>query len=79
MRGDARVWDIIQDQLGALLPQALGVIPEALARPELDGGFGLDVGELLTFAAGQYQSRLGRLHSARDGVEAEVGEEVAPA
>jgi ribonucleoside-diphosphate reductase beta chain len=75
LRDDTRVWDTIQDQLNALLPLALGVIPETLARAELDGGFGLNLDELLVFALGQYQSRLGHLQRARDGGELQSEDE----
>lgn len=76
LRDDPAVWNTIQDQLNSLLPQALGVIPETLARPELEGGFDLDLDELLAFAMGQYQKRLGRLQAARDGLEPEAEEDV---
>lgn len=76
LRADAGVWDSIETQLNTLLPQALNVIPETLARPELVGAaeFSLNVDELLGFAMRQYQKRLGRLQAARDGLEANTDE-----
>ncbi len=62
------LWDDYNDTLNDLLPLAIGVIPDALARYGDQIPFGLDLAEMTEYALDQFQKRYGVLQRAYAGL-----------
>ncbi|PNY79755.1 R2-like ligand-binding oxidase [Deinococcus koreensis] len=78
IRQDEAVWPAIQARMDELLPHALGVIPETLGRPELDGAaLRPDLDELIGYALSQFQKRVALLERAHAGQELDSDTEIA--
>lgn len=65
------VWAAIEQRMGMLLPQAIGVINELFGAYEVMP-FGLDADTFVDFAMSQFQRRMQRIEKARGQTLAEV-------
>ena len=68
---DAALWDVLEEQMNALLPAALGVIGDVFAAYD-PVPFGLVEEDFIDYGLGQFQKRVGRLERARGLSLAEV-------
>ncbi len=59
IRNEPALMDFVNDELNRLLPNALGVIPEAIAPYGDDVPFGIDLQEMTEYAIDQFNKRLG--------------------
>lgn len=66
------LWKVIDARLNRLLPLAQGVFMELLSGFMPDIPFGVDLGDLLTYASKQYMARLNVLERARHGETIEI-------
>ncbi|TMC59611.1 MAG: R2-like ligand-binding oxidase [Chloroflexi bacterium] len=64
VREEPALWDVIDAKMNALLPKALGVVHESLARFGDNIPYGIDLNELLAFAVSQYTARLNAIQRA---------------
>jgi ribonucleoside-diphosphate reductase beta chain len=64
VREDAKMWDVIDAKLNALLPKALGVVSEALAPFGDDVPYGLSLDGLMNYAMSQYAARVNAIQRA---------------
>jgi ribonucleoside-diphosphate reductase beta chain len=71
------VWSAIERTMGALLPAAIGVIPEIFARYD-PMPFGLRMEEFTDFAMAQFQHRFARITQARGRSLAEIAADDLP-
>ena len=67
---DPALWSVVEERMAELLPAALGVVEESFASYEVTP-FGVEVADILAFAAQQHGKRLARIERARDGPPAE--------
>jgi ribonucleoside-diphosphate reductase beta chain len=72
---EARLWDVVEATMNALLPSALAIIGDVFAQFD-PAPFGLVEDDFVDFALGQFQKRLERLERARGASLAEI-EQVA--
>jgi ribonucleoside-diphosphate reductase beta chain len=72
---EARLWDVVETTMNALLPSALAIIGDVFAQYD-PAPFGLVEDDFVDFALGQFQKRLERLERARGASLAEI-EQVA--
>ena len=72
---DPALWSVVEERMAELLPAALGVVEESFASYEVTP-FGVEVADILAFAARQHGKRLARIERARDGLPA--GDEIEP-
>ena len=68
---DAALWDVLEEQMNALLPAALGVIGDVFAAYD-PVPFGLLEEDFIGYGLAQFQKRVGRLERARGLSLAEV-------
>ena len=68
---DGALWDVLEEQMNALLPAALGVIGDVFAAYD-PVPFGLVEEDFIDYGLGQFQKRVGRLERARGLSLAEV-------
>jgi ribonucleoside-diphosphate reductase beta chain len=61
---DAANWDVVQSKMNELLPKALGVVHEALAKFGDNIPYGLRMDDLLQFATSQYEARMNAIQRA---------------
>jgi ribonucleoside-diphosphate reductase beta chain len=75
--GDDRLWDVVQQRMGELLPHALTQIQWSLAQFD-EPPFGITDADLVTYAGDRAQRRLGAIASARGVAAKEVDVDAAP-
>ena len=68
---DAALWDVLEEQMNALLPAALGVIGDVFAAYD-PVPFGLVEEDFIDYGLAQFQKRVGRLERARGMSLAEI-------
>jgi ribonucleoside-diphosphate reductase beta chain len=68
---DAALWTVLEEQMNALLPAALGVIGDVFAAYD-PVPFGLVEEDFIDYGLAQFQKRLGRLEKARGMSLAEI-------
>ena len=68
---DAALWDVLEEQMNALLPAALGVIGDVFAAYD-PVPFGLVEEDFIDYGLAQFQKRVGRLERARGLSLAEI-------
>ena len=71
MAEDAALWEVLEEQMNALLPAALGVIGDVFAAYD-PVPFGLLEEDFIGYGLAQFQKRVGRLERARGLSLAEV-------
>lgn len=64
IRHDPSLMDFVTDELNTLLPNALAIIPEAIAPYGDDVPFGIDLQEMTEYAIDQFNKRLNALERA---------------
>lgn len=64
VRQDATLWDVVQARMNELLPKALGVVHEALAKFGDNIPYGIRMDDLLQFAVSQYEARMNAIQRA---------------
>ena len=64
VRQDATLWDVVQARMNDLLPKALGVVHEALAKFGDNIPYGIRMDDLLQFAVSQYEARMNAIQRA---------------
>ena len=68
---DAALWEVLEEQMNALLPAALGVIGDVFAAYD-PVPFGLVEEDFIDYGLAQFQKRVGRLERARGLSLAEI-------
>ena len=68
---DAALWEVLEEQMNALLPAALGVIGDVFAAYD-PVPFGLVEEDFIDYGLAQFQKRVGRLERARGMSLAEI-------
>jgi ribonucleoside-diphosphate reductase beta chain len=68
---DAQVWRVIETQMNALLPAALGIIGDAFAAYD-PIPFSLQYAEFVNYATAQFQKRIERVEHARGAPRDEI-------
>jgi ribonucleoside-diphosphate reductase beta chain len=67
---DPALWSVVEERMSELLPSALGVVEESFASYDVTP-FGIEVADIVDFAAQQHGKRLARIERARDGARPE--------
>jgi ribonucleoside-diphosphate reductase beta chain len=67
---DPALWGVVEERMAELLPAALGVVEESFASYDVTP-FGVEVADIVAFAAQQHGKRLARIERARDGARAD--------
>ena len=68
---DAKLWRVVETQMNALLPAALGIIGDAFAAYD-PIPFGLQYAECVNYATAQFQKRIERVERARGAPRDEI-------
>lgn len=64
VREEAAVWNVVEAKMNEMLPKALGVVNESLAKFGEDIPYGIDLNDLMNFAVSQYTARMGAIQRA---------------
>ena len=64
VQADGRIWDVVQAKMNEMLPKALGVVDESLAKFGDHIPYGIRMDDLLQFATSQYTARMSAIQRA---------------